>query len=145
MKDKTTLISVIGVIAIAIAITVIERKNPDLSSNEQRYKASLIMNAHAANTSSITATVAYGIPQGYSEDMTVTLSILNNTITDVSIQYGIGVNHESVWYQNRFQSAYRPLVIGKNIDSISLSRVGGASLTTNAFNAALHAIKEQAA
>lgn len=166
MKDKTTLISVIGVIILAIAIAVVERKDPDLSPNEQRYDASLVINSQTVNNDlattnstnmsernsggtenpvfkDYTVTVNYGIPQGYSENMTVTLRLLSNVITDATVQYDAGANHESAWYQNRFQSAYKPLVIGKNIDSISLSRVGGASLTTNAFNAALQAIKEQ--
>ena len=38
----------------------------------------------------------------------------------------------------------KTLVVGKKLETISLSRVGGASLTTNAFNEALAEVKTKA-
>jgi len=43
-----------------------------------------------------------------------------------------------------FISGYKPYVIGKNIDTISLDRVSGSSLTPAAFNEALGQIKTEA-
>ena len=47
-------------------------------------------------------------------------------------------------YSKRFLGSYQSLVSGKDIGDINLSRVGGSSLTTKAFNTALSAIKSQA-
>ncbi len=73
--------------------------------------------------------------------MTVTLTLKGDVVTASSIVYGGDKVGESTKYQNRFMAAYESQVIGKKLDSIKLSRVGGASLTTNGFNDALAKVK----
>ncbi|KXJ97864.1 MAG: hypothetical protein UZ19_OD1000928 [Parcubacteria bacterium OLB19] len=45
--------------------------------------------------------------------------------------------------QERFDGAYKTQVVGKRLEDISLSRVGGASLTSKAFNEAIANIIDQ--
>jgi hypothetical protein len=51
---------------------------------------------------------------------------------------------ESASYQDSFSSSLNSKVINKKIDSINLSAVGGASLTTDAFMLAFGTIQSQA-
>jgi hypothetical protein len=77
--------------------------------------------------------VSYLTPARTSHDMTVTLTVADGIVTDASIIYDNGDGFSNA-HQERFDGAYKAQVIGQPIDGIALSRVGGASLTTGAFN-----------
>ena len=53
-------------------------------------------------------------------------------------------NRESAAYEADFIDAYPVYVIGKNISTLNLSRVAGASLTSRGFNNAISKIRVQA-
>lgn len=89
-----------------------------------------------------TATGNYSTPES-SESIDLTVTIVDSTITNVSIQNSGNVR-ESRDYQQRFMHNCTNLVVGKNIDSVSLSRVAGSSLTSDGFNSALEQIKADA-
>ncbi len=91
-----------------------------------------------------TTDVTYQVPSGQFEPVKVTMTLDNDIITDVELEFE-GIVGTSRLNQAKFVNAYEPLVIGKDIDSLNLSRVGGASLTTKAFNSALVNIKADAA
>ena len=91
-----------------------------------------------------TTDVSYQVPSGQFEPVKVTITLDNDIITDVELKFE-GIVGTSRLNQAKFVGAYEPLVIGKDIDSLNLSRVGGASLTTGAFNNALQKIKADAA
>lgn len=85
--------------------------------------------------------VSYRTPEDtYSLDLTLT--IVNDVITNSSVSFDTKGVKDS--YSKRFSSAYQSSVIGQDLGSISLSRVGGASLTTRAFNNAVSNIRNQA-
>lgn len=88
---------------------------------------------------SYTTSVTYKTPERDEYSMDVTLTIANDKVIDSNIVYGQKAIKDS--NVKRFNSAYEAQVIGKDMDTISLSRVGGASLTTKAFNNALAKIK----
>lgn len=90
------------------------------------------------------ADVTYDAPEGHVDDLGVTITIADDVITSVSIQEG-ATNPKSEDYQQRFINAIDGDVVGKDVDSVSLSRTGGASLTSDAFNDALDEIKLDAA
>ncbi len=92
-----------------------------------------------------TVNTTYRAPENSNHTMTVTLTLKGDVVTASSIVYGGDKVGESTKYQNRFMAAYESQVIGKKLDSIKLSRVGGASLTTNGFNDALAKVKAAAA
>ena len=73
----------------------------------------------------------------------VTLDVKDGTVTNSDVIYGnkeTGYQHP---LQERFDGAYKTQVVGKKLDNISLSRVGGASLTSKAFNEAVANIIDQ--
>jgi hypothetical protein len=52
---------------------------------------------------------------------------------------------ESQQYQSQFIGGISDVVVGKDIDTLSVSRVAGSSLTSSGFNEAIDEIKSEAA
>lgn len=103
--------------------------------------------AGSSSTSSLkdgmySATGNYQTPGGR-ESIGVTVTLSSGTITDASVQQKAS-GGESVEFQGKFASGFKSLVVGKNIDEVSLSRVAGSSLTSGGFNNALQDIENQA-
>ena len=94
----------------------------------------------AANT--YTGTGTYLTPARTSHEIEVTLTVEEGIVTAADVVYdgGAGFSNPN---QERFDGAFEAQVVGKSLENISLSRVGGASLTTEAFNQAVAAIKAQ--
>ncbi len=89
-----------------------------------------------------TATGSYRTPQS-TEQLTVALTLKGGIITDATVTGNPQVR-ETVRYQDMFISNFKQYVIGKKIDTLSLSRVSGSSLTSGGFNSAVAQIKTQA-
>ena len=89
----------------------------------------------------LSADATYLTPARKEHLVGVALSIEDGIITAANVQYD---NAEAKTPQHKaFDAAYKSVVIGENINTISLSRVGGASLTTTAFNEAVASIRTQ--
>ncbi|HEY0964439.1 MAG TPA: hypothetical protein VGE31_01445 [Candidatus Paceibacterota bacterium] len=86
--------------------------------------------------------VTYFTPNRDEYLLDVSLTIKDDVVTDSKIIYSQGAEVDP--NPQRFEKAYRTEIIGKDIDTLNLSRVGGASLTTAAFNNALTEIKADA-
>lgn len=84
---------------------------------------------------------SYRTPDG-TYQINVNLTIENDKITNSSISFDADGARDS--YSKRFSNSYQSAIIGQDLGTASLSRVGGASLTTKAFNIALAGIRFQA-
>lgn len=84
----------------------------------------------------------YLTPRRDEYGVAVSLSLSKDIVTGVTVTYSQGAENDP--NAARFEAAYKAQVIGKDIDTLNLSRVGGASLTTGAFNKALITIKADA-
>jgi hypothetical protein len=89
-----------------------------------------------------TTEASYFTPARTRHDMDITLTVADGVVTDASITYDGGAPETG--HHRRFDSAYRDAVIGVPLDEVSLARVGGASLTSEAFNEAVDTIQQQA-
>ena len=85
----------------------------------------------------------YQVPSGNDEPIKVTVTLEGDIVTAVDAEFE-GVVGTSRLRQARFKEAYQAEIVGKDIDELNLARVGGSSLTTEAFNKALEDIKNQA-
>jgi len=75
----------------------------------------------------------------------VSLTLEAGVVRDATILFdGKAAGQYSNDNQARFADAYKAQVVGKPLGDISLSRVGGASLTSRAFNEAVVKIAAQA-
>ncbi len=90
-----------------------------------------------------TAWGSFDTPDG-TEQIGVTVQLSNNNITSVSVDDSSIYSGTSFAYTERFISGLNLVVVGKNIDTVNVGRISGASLTPIGFNAALDAIKSQA-
>ncbi len=85
--------------------------------------------------------VTYLTPEEGRETIHVKLSVKEGVITDVSFNYDAPHKRESAYNLGNFEKALSSQgLIGKKVSKVLLSRVGGASLTTGAFNQALSQI-----
>ena len=89
------------------------------------------------------ADVSYIAPDGGDHGMTVSLTIKDDTVTASEVTFAESTG-PTANFQSRFSTEYKSLVVGKPVSSIKLSRVAGASLTTNAWNNAQAKIEAQA-
>jgi len=83
------------------------------------------------------------ISPGGAESIDVTVTLVDDIITSAAVTSN-ATRGESKDHQEDFISGFKTLVEGKDIDTVSLSRVAGSSLTPNGFNAALKLIKVDA-
>jgi len=90
-----------------------------------------------------TAEGAYPTPESV-ETISVTVTLEDDVITAVEVT-GDPQKRESVEYQAKFIGGIADVVVGEDIDDISVSRVAGSSLTSTGFNQAIEAIKADAA
>lgn len=84
----------------------------------------------------------YASPAG-PESIDVTLTVAGDVVTAASVKAN-ATNPVSSKFQAKFVDGYASVVVGKKLADLSLSKVSGASLTTNGFNEALEELKTQA-
>lgn len=152
VKKKVVAGSIIGLIVVALlaAIVVYEAKKSDSAVNTTNTTAASANNNSTSTVPAGTtfkdgmysASSTYYVPHG-SESIDVTLTVKDNVVTDSQIQNSED-NPESAQYQEEFASQYRSDVVGKNLGSIQISYIAGASDTTQGFDDALQSIVNQA-
>lgn len=91
----------------------------------------------ATPAATYTENVSYLTPARTEHKMAVTLSVADGVVTDASVTYDGKSTGFSSPHHERFNAAYKTEVVGKKLSEVSLSRVGGASLTSKAFNDAV--------
>lgn len=150
-----SLIVIVIIGAIAATVYIATRENSDQADSSSMQSTDTGTSGDTTTDSSTTsensaeytdgtytATGSYSTPGG-TESVTVTAALVDGKVTTVSTT-GSATGGNSAQYQSMFLSSYESLVEGKSIDSISLSRVSGSSLTSNGFNAAIEEIKRDA-
>ena len=94
------------------------------------------------NNGTYTANATYFTPKRVQHNISVTLTINDDVITAADVLYDDA--EAKTPSHTGFDGAYEQLVLGVEIDNLDLARVGGASLTTVAFNEALADIASDA-
>lgn len=90
-----------------------------------------------------TAEGTYVTPESV-ETITVTVTLEDDVVTGVDVT-GDPQAHETVEYQSKFIGGISDVVVGQDLDQLSVSRVAGSSLTSGGFNDAIETIKSEAA
>jgi hypothetical protein len=89
----------------------------------------------------LTAEASYFTPRRTEHEILVSLTLKDRVVVDADVTYdggaGVTPSHQA------FDAAYTSEVVGKRLNEINLSRVGGASLTSEAFNEAVAAMRAQ--
>lgn len=91
---------------------------------------------------SYNATGTYTSPAG-KENVSISLALRGDIITGATFN-GTAENPGSKHWQSEFSKGFTQVVVGKDIDTLSLSVVNGSSLTPKGFMDAVATIKTQA-
>jgi uncharacterized protein with FMN-binding domain len=144
------LIGIVASVAIAVQGNLNDQNPEQTTQNQTSNPSSQSSSGVNDNTDTsdyrdgtYSATGSYVSPGGR-ESIELTVTIENGIITSTQLQQN-ATDREAREYQAAFASGYSELVVGKNVDEVSLSRVAGSSLTSNGFNNALDQIKDDAA
>lgn len=89
-----------------------------------------------------TADGPYVAPSGQ-ESITVEITLADDIVTAVTVTPHATEGEQAI-HQGEFVDGIAAEVVGKDIDTLNVSRVGGSSLTSKGFNQALATIKAQA-
>jgi hypothetical protein len=84
----------------------------------------------------------YASPGGQ-EVISVALTLKSNIVTAVTVKT-VKADPTATTYEAMFESGIGAVVVGKNINTLNVSRVAGSSLTSLGFNNALTKIKADA-
>jgi uncharacterized protein with FMN-binding domain len=90
-----------------------------------------------------TASTSYMVPHGGQNSLSATITVAGGSITAVTVNDNYS-DRESGMYVSDFESAISSSVKGQSLANVSVSRVGGASLTSEAFNSVLDTIRSDA-
>lgn len=158
---STVVISGIGISLLQSAQSPSRLSVSSVSSSVTSFSSDMIANSVASTISTVsssssnsttnytykdgqyTSSITYTVPSRDTGVIKVQLTLANDIITNVSISQTAN-ERSSDEYQSSFANSYQSYVIGKNINTISLSRIGGASLTTGGFQQALTVIRNDA-
>ncbi len=122
------------------------KENEAVAGTSSENKTQELVNETAAQErKTFSQTQSYKTPAGNDEIIYVSVTLnKSSVIEDITFSHDIPVKPISEKMLTSFKANFsKELVVGKKIDEVSLSRVGGASLTTNAFNEALKGISSQ--
>jgi len=158
MQSKTLIKSIIGLViaGVVVAIVFLIPKSSTSSSDATQTPTSVPVTQETSGNTPISttpstspykdgtysATGSYSSPGG-PDDLHVSVTLANGIITDSTVTSGAH-DGTSSHYQGIFINNYKPLVVGKSIDSVTLSKVSGSSLTSAGWNDAITKIKAEA-
>lgn len=145
-KAALTLLAAISLTGCSAEVVAVNEVEPtaepaETSAPTADTTAEAVASTYADGTYSSSG--SYQSPHG-TESVDVTITLADDIITAVTV-VGHGDNPESLEYQSDFAGGIAAVVVGQDIDSISVSRVAGSSLTSGGFNEAVAAIKAEAA
>jgi len=152
-KIHPALAALIVIVLVGIVVTAVIVINMDKGTDTETTQTTETTPVSDANTDTdavtssykdgtYSATGSYSSPGGR-ESIKLTVTIKDGVIVSTRLDEKAS-NGEAKEYQDDFDNGYKTLVVGKNIDEVSLSRVAGSSLTSNGFNDALDEIKSDA-
>jgi uncharacterized protein with FMN-binding domain len=147
-----TVVGATSAIAVSAIVGFVLFATPD-STTSRSGQLNRVVSAPATSSSPVsvtgtykdgvfTADANYEVPDGQNT-LTLKVTVASGKITAVepTSDYQSG---ESARYIGRFDRNISGVVVGQPIDGLSVDRVGGASLTSAAFNDALDTIRNEA-
>ena len=147
IKDNTSVNQQQSVIASTSDATISSNTNESSvsqsSSNTNTSTTQPTVSASSYKDGTYTKSINYRVPNG-TNSLTVTMVIKNGLVDSVKTSSNYA-DYESQYYISGFENSINTSVKGKQLSSLSIGRIGGASLTSNAFNSAIKSIRTDAA
>ncbi|MEZ4104186.1 MAG: hypothetical protein R3B60_02785 [Candidatus Paceibacterota bacterium] len=143
---------IIGVIILALGYTFFfsnDTKTDDTTDTKTEVNTTKENNVGdktlptSSTPQTFTQKATYVNPSRKTQEIEIILEVNDGMVTNSQVKYDGKDSGYANKYQERFDEVYKSEVIGKKLDQIHLSRVGGASLTSEAFNNAVADIISQ--
>ena len=147
-NSKTGLAVATGVVVLLIILAVVKfsGKEDDIATTPETITPTTNEQTTTTRTykdGTYTATGAYTSPGG-PETIVISLTLKGGVVTDATAQPQ-AEQPISKKMQQAFSQNFRGMIVGKNINEVTLDKVSGSSLTPKGFNDAVEQIKTQAA
>lgn len=150
-KSSTAKIAVIVVVIVLLIIVsivgfqMISSNNQTKMVNNTQIKSDAMMmsNENSMYKDGTYEMIGDYVSPGGPETIEVTVTLTEGKITDATV-VPQATRPISKIKQADFAANYKPMVIGKSIDEVMLTKVSGSSLTPKGFNDALEKIKVEA-
>jgi uncharacterized protein with FMN-binding domain len=143
---RKTLLTAIIAICVAAATAGCATTDTDVTTSSSASNTSVAAPGSPSSRRSKYADGTYNATGQYGRlpsSIGVSVTLVDDVITAVTVTPQ-ATDPTSLDYQTRFAQAIPPLVVGRNIDEVNLSKVAGSSGTPDGFNAAIQQIKAQA-
>ncbi len=114
------------------------------NTTESSEMATTTSESSSYNDGTYSASTSYTAPQNHTNKIDVSLTIASGKVTAVTVE-GTANDSKSEQYIDGFESSIESAIVGKAISGLSVSRLSGASLTSQAFNTVLDTIRSDAA
>lgn len=139
-----TALAVLIVIVVIVSYFVATGKDEstESSSNTSSQTATTATKATTLTDGTYSASSSFSTPGG-ADAIKLSLTIKDGVVTNATATT-VTDDNTSRSYDDRFLDAYKEVVVGKKVSDLNLSRVAGASLTTQGFNDALQKIETEA-
>lgn len=149
LRSRTALVAFTGVSAVALlaGCSAAADGATDTSTNSGSSSADSGSGTTSSDTSTYkdgtyTENGTYSSPGGQ-ETISVSLTLKSNVVTAVTVKT-VKADATAASYEKLFIGGISAEVVGKKINTLSVSRVAGSSLTSQGFNSAVTAIKADA-
>lgn len=137
-EQKFLLLVVLIVIGAGATYYVTSNKGPAAQGTTPSAQVADVVKSYTSN-------ITYPVPTEKKETLHVSITLKNGIIDDVTFSYDKPDNVASQENLTAFQDAFKGITLkGKKLADVSLSRVGGSSLTTDAFMKAIAEIRTKA-
>ncbi len=127
----------------AMSSTTSTAVTPSAATTSNAAPATTATTPSAYKDGTYTSAFSYMVPHGVRNSINVSLTVSGGIITDVKTDNSYS-DRESSMYVGGFESAVSSDAKNQLLADYNPSRIGGASLTTEAFAGAVNAIRSQA-
>ncbi len=147
-QQKTLLSIVILIVAIAGGVAYYNHESNEIDIANAATPISKINTAPVASSTkpniskNISVSTTYNVPDHNVNIITVNVTIKNGLIADVTHTERASDPTSQMIYDNFSKNLNKSKIVGKKISEVSLSKVGGASLTTKAFMLSLNKLAQ---
>ena len=128
--------------SLAVTFNDVASSTPNIIVVTASNTKSINNGAKPTTTKTVSISTAYDVPDHNKNTITVNLTLENGTIKYISHTEKAADNTSKMIYDNFSKNLNKANIIGKKIGDVSLSKVGGASLTTKAFMLSLNKLAQ---
>ncbi len=146
-KFVVPLAVVVVIVVAVIALYASQNQDKSASTTMPGEQTSVTQMPSSENTAEYTdgtySAIGNYVSPGGPREIEVSVTLSNGVITESTFVGGAD-DPTSERFQGEFAENYKPMVVGKNIDEVALTKVSGSSLTPKGFTDALEKIKTDA-